>query len=137
MLTTCIQHNTQFDFFFINVQVLQNVAASPAAKSMYHTLTQPCSHSGLQPQSLQPLVPPTDDVALRSLCTRVSHRREVQRARCSSGGAQSFAPTQRRRRHAPPMTSNSPLLLASRSLRNTANVREQFGIIIVWKCGYA
>ena len=61
------QYNTQFEEekTFINIPVLQNVAASPAANFMYNILTQPCSRSGLQPQSLQLLAPPRDDVAPR------------------------------------------------------------------------
>ena len=61
------QYNTQFgeEKTFINIPVLQNVAASPAANFMYNILTQPCSRSGLQPQSLQLLAPPSDDVTPR------------------------------------------------------------------------
>ena len=63
VVTTCIQHNTILNLkkkTFINIPVLHNVAASPAANYMYNILTQPCSHSGLQL-----LAPPRDDVAPR------------------------------------------------------------------------
>ena len=62
-----IQYSIWRRIFFINIPVLQNVAASPAANFMYNILTQPCSRSGLQPQSLQLLAPPRDDVAPRWL----------------------------------------------------------------------